>query len=237
MSRIVPAAAWRRLQWRTVPRIGPTGEFYVHHGAAGAPTLATLRAYEAWHVRNNGWSALGYNFAITGDGTIYEGRGWLAQGAHTSGRNTVSHAVVLVGDFSSARVSDAAVEALAWLTVEGHRVGALRTPTITGGHREAPGQSTSCPGNGGMDAVARARRLLTGPPRPLPPVIATPEPKENDVMTPAQEAKLDEALKLLRQRNYADDSRRIRLSIRAIGRHLGIRTSVNGKDDGSEVIT
>jgi hypothetical protein len=224
---VVRAAAWRRLNWRAVPSIPPTSEWWVHHGALGQANLATLRSYERYHVATLGWRAPGYNWAITGDGTVYELRGWLAEGGHTRNRNRISQAVLLVGDWTSGRVPEAMVESLAWLTVEGHRVGALRSPTISGGHGQAPGQATTCPGTGGLDAVARARRLLAAPPV-LP---------KDDVMTPAQEAKLDEALSLLRQRNYSDDTRRIRLSLRAIGRKLGIPTAVNGKADGTEVIT
>lgn len=135
----------------------------MHHGAAGTPDLATLRSYEHYHVVTLGWRALGYSWAIVGDGTIYEGRGWFAEGGHTSGRNRISHAVLLVGDWTRGRVPDPMVESLAWLTREGARVGALVRPQISGGHRDAPGQSTTCPGAGGMDAIERARRLLTQP--------------------------------------------------------------------------
>jgi hypothetical protein len=58
---------------------------------------------------------------------------------------------------------------------------------------------------------------------------------KDDEMTPAQEAKLDEALTLLRSQQ--DVNRRVRISIRAIGKWLHIPTSVNGKTDGTEVIT
>lgn len=160
---VVPAGEWRRQTWRPVPRINPTLEWWVHHGAAGTPDLATLRSYERYHVSTLGWRAPGYNWAITGDGTVYELRGWFAEGAHTSGRNRVSHAVLLVGDWTRGRVPDAMVESLAWLTREGARVGALVRPQISGGHRDAPGQSTTCPGAAGMDAIDRARRLLAQP--------------------------------------------------------------------------
>lgn len=186
--RIVPAAAWRRLRWGTPALIGPTDEWWVHHGAVGAPTLATLRAYERYHVANNGWLALGYNFAIGYEhdaAQIYEARGWHRAGAHTSGRNTRSHAVLLIGDWTSKRVPDEMVKALVWLTREGHRVGALRRPRISGGHLQAPGQNTRCPGAGGLDAVNRARILLSAPAN-----------IEEDVMSPAQEAKLDRAITL-----------------------------------------
>jgi hypothetical protein len=60
-------------------------------------------------------------------------------------------------------------------------------------------------------------------------------PPVEDVMTPQQEAKLDRALELLE--GQQDVNRRVRISIRAIARWLHIPTSVNGKTDGTEVIT
>lgn len=159
--KIVPAASWRRERWgRLTPLKLPVGELWVHHGAAGRPTLATLRSYERFHVRSRGWQALGYCYAITGDGTIYEGRG-LHQGAHTSGRNDRSIGVLLVGDWTSGRVPEKAVVALAGLTRSLFLSGALAKLEISGGHRDAPGQSTTCPGSGGMDAIRRARASLT----------------------------------------------------------------------------
>lgn len=190
--QVVPAGRWRRQVWRPAPRIGPTSEWWVHHGAAGTPDLATLRSYERYHVATLGWRAPGYNWAITGDGTVYELRGWFAEGAHTSGRNRVSHAVLLVGDWTRGRVPDPMVESLAWLTREGARVGALVRPQISGGHREAPGQSTTCPGAAGMDAIDRARRLLT-PPAPAPSVSASLL-EEIAAMTPAERKQLIEEI-------------------------------------------
>lgn len=62
----------------------------------------------------------------------------------------------------------------------------------------------------------------------------SPDPVE-DIMTREQEAKLDEALTLLHEQK--DVNRRVRISIRAIANWLHIPTSVNGKTDGTEVIT
>lgn len=174
---VVPASKWKLLSWRPLPSIAPTSEWWVHHGATGTANLATLRAYERYHVQTLGWSALGYNWAITADGTIYEGRGWLRQGAHTKGRNTISHAVLLVGDWSSGTVPQPMVDSLVWLTREGHRIGALKSPTISGGHRDAPGQSTSCPGAAGLEAVGRARKLLSVPVAPKEDVMADLSPE------------------------------------------------------------
>jgi hypothetical protein len=237
-SRIVPASSWRTLTWRTPSRIGPTNEWWVHHGATGTATLATLRAYERYHVLTLGWAAPGYNFAITADGTIYELRGWFAQGAHTSGRNTVSHACLLVGNWTAGTVPQPMVDSLVWLTREGHRVGALRSATISGGHREAPGQNTQCPGAGGLGAVARARLALMAsepalPPRPQPPTVAPPQ--EDDDLTPDEKKMLAEIHRALDAGKEVTAITRIRRSLRPIGKALGLTANVNGGPD--DVIT
>jgi len=155
----VAAADWRTRSWRTPSWIGQTGECWIHHGASGSATLATLRAYERYHVDTLGWYALGYSWAVTADGTIYEGRGWHRAGAHTRGRNNISHAVLLVGDWSSGTVPDAMIRSAARVIRHGRDIGALTSDCTIGGHRQAPDQSTSCPGAAGMRAVPKIRRL------------------------------------------------------------------------------
>jgi hypothetical protein len=66
---------------------------------------------------------------------------------------------------------------------------------------------------------------------PLTP-IAPPVSQEDDDLTPEQAKKLDEIHASLAGRNYADDLRRIRHSIRVIGRKLGINVNTrSGGDD------
>ena len=185
---VTPAAQWRRQQWRPIPTINrPASEVWIHHSGGGAKNFATLLNNEAWHVRHLGWRALGYSFAVNVDevrhgyGRIYVGRGWGFQGGHTGGRNHISHGILIVGGWGTA--SDAEVEAAArsivWLVEDGHRRGMTRR-VVSGGHRDAPGSSTSCPGTAGMRVVRRARELLKSP---APPV-------EEDVMNQEQDARL-----------------------------------------------
>ena len=142
---IVPASQWRTLDWRLSPTIvTPSPELYLHHGASGTSSLATLIAYERHHVLGNGWAGgLGYNFAIAA-GRIYEGRGAGRQGAQVRGRNRLSHGIVICGDYTSRDPADRDLDALVWLVRHGHEQGWWPS-TITGGHRDAPGASTACP--------------------------------------------------------------------------------------------
>ena len=60
MVAIVPARSWSRETWRPLtPMRLPVAELWVHHGATGDSSLATLRAYDRYHVRHHRWAALG----------------------------------------------------------------------------------------------------------------------------------------------------------------------------------
>lgn len=155
--------------WRLPGQIGRTGHVWLHHGAAGRPTLATLQSYDRYH-RSLGWAMLGYSWAVTGDGTIYEARGWGRAGAHTLTWNRRSHAIVLVGDWSSGTVPQAMIDACGAIIRHGIRVGALTSDVRIGGHREASGNSTTCPGAAGMRALPSVRNAVaSGRPQPAPP--------------------------------------------------------------------
>lgn len=59
-----------------------------------------VKDVEKHHVYENGWDAIGYNYWISFDGTIYEGRG-INKGAGVSGHNSHIISVGLQGDFES----------------------------------------------------------------------------------------------------------------------------------------
>jgi hypothetical protein len=92
-----------------------------------------------------GWNDIAYSFLVNHEGTIYEGRGVGIAGGHTAGHNTISHAVCLLGNFEVDRPTEAAVASLVELGRHGHAEGWWREG-FTGGHRDASGASTSCPG-------------------------------------------------------------------------------------------
>ncbi len=58
-----------------------------------------------------GWSDIGYNFLIGGDGRVYEGRGWGRVGAHTYGYNSASVAFSFIGNAQDVSPSAAALQA------------------------------------------------------------------------------------------------------------------------------
>ncbi len=136
----------------------------VHH-SAGANTSTNWNAVilSIWnfHVGTNGWSDIGYNWLITPDGTLYEGRGSNSlddnvTGAHFCGFNGNTMGVCMVGTYNSTDITAAARatlnKILAWKCCKAnipaigtalHSSSGLTLNRISG-HRD--GCATDCPG-------------------------------------------------------------------------------------------
>lgn len=86
------------------------------------------------------------SFVAGSDGYVYEGRGWLWQGAHTKGHNSKGYGVSFIGDYMSnlpsRRTMDLVRNQLAKCATEGGRL--VSNFTIHG-HRQLV--NTSCPGD------------------------------------------------------------------------------------------
>jgi hypothetical protein len=92
-----------------------------------------------------GWSDIAYSYLIDRESfEAYEGRGAGILGGHTFGRNAVSHAICVMGNFDVVPVPDELVTAIADLVRHGHQQGWWPS-MLTGGHRDV--RPTSCPGN------------------------------------------------------------------------------------------
>ncbi len=65
---------------------------------------------ESWHVKDNGWSQIAYNFGIEKDDTgklVYcIGRGLDCIGAHTKGMNEIGIGICLVGNYDLKEPTD-----------------------------------------------------------------------------------------------------------------------------------
>lgn len=167
---IVPRAAWGAQHERgSGPAPLPASEVWLHHSVTLAPDLvltdrdgdgvdddeeAAMRTLERIGEQRFG-RGISYTFAVMPTGRVYEGHGVDRVGAHTARRNSIARAVVLVGNYDTAAVPAAAVNAVAELLVHGKRAGWWKAARLNGGHQQAPGASTACPGRHGMTAVSR----------------------------------------------------------------------------------
>lgn len=140
----------------------PVG-FTVHHTAGTnnytqAQVPRILRGIQQFHVRDRGWSDIGYNYLVDKWGGIWEGRrgsyGGNPRGAHTAGLNDSLVGISLIGDYEKVRPSAAAVQRIsriiAWKSQELEldpqgtmRLKGRQRPVVVG-HRDV--NNTSCPG-------------------------------------------------------------------------------------------
>jgi hypothetical protein len=175
--KIVLRRAWAANEeiTRGTPRYTRAVSFAVVHHTAGsnaytrAQSAAIVRGIELYHVRGNGWNDIGYNFLVDKYGQVFEGRaGGIERnviGAHAQGFNTGSTGVAVIGNYSSTKISAAALHALtgllAWRLDVAHvdpsstltwrsggnpeyRLGRAVKLRAISGHRDTG--PTSCPG-------------------------------------------------------------------------------------------
>jgi len=111
-----------------------------HHPAHPSWDINDIHKY---HRDSKGWSGIGYNYFVTFDGRIQEGRG-RNQGAHTlGGWNTKSLGVSFQGDFSKQLMTDEQVDSGAELIASLIRNEGLGINDVVG-HGDL--WNTACPG-------------------------------------------------------------------------------------------
>lgn len=170
--RITTRVEWGAAAARGATRLDPArvGMLVLHHTTGTFSGPATVRAIQAFHQGpERGWADIGYSFLVAPSGEIFEGRGWLLQGAHARPHNATSIGVAYIGDGRSP-VPVEAQRALVWLADEAdRRFGRLRRV----GHRDVG--STVCPGDdlyrwwvGGAFLPAAPSEPEPEPPRPDP---------------------------------------------------------------------
>jgi hypothetical protein len=141
--RVVSRAEWGAAPARSVTRLDPSRvvAFVLHHTTGSYGGMRTVRSIQSFHQDSRGWADIGYNFLVSPDGTVFEGRGWDRVGAHAKDRNSTSIGVAYIGD-GRQPVSDAAKRAILELAAEAdRRFAGLRRV----GHRDVG--STVCPGD------------------------------------------------------------------------------------------
>lgn len=144
---IVTRAGWRADPLACpAPRIAiPTPRLWLHHTAAEQHGPEGVRQTQRFHIDSRGWSDIAYSFLVDDDGVAYEGRGAGRAGAHTDGDNSKSHAIVAMGNYDVRPPPPELEAGIVDLAVAGHRAG-WWPGQITGGHTDAPGAETACPG-------------------------------------------------------------------------------------------
>ena len=154
---------YSRQQWgaraptRVVPITVPQPRLWLHHSADDRTGPAAVADHQRYHMDARGYVDIAYSWLADAD-RIYTGRGPGVAGGHTAGDNSSSHAVCMLGNFDRRQPSDLEISSAAWAAVWAWRQGAVATPAYTGGHRDAPGATTACPGRYLYAAIGEINR-------------------------------------------------------------------------------
>ena len=138
-----------RREWKAQPARSVTQlrrdrvtHLFLHHTTGYNPDPAAwLRGIQDFHF-GRGWNDIAYSWLVDEDGDAWEGRGWLAAGAHTAGWNSRSVAVAYLGD-GGRSVPPAAIDTITILMNEADAL--FGRKLIRQGHRDVG--RTACPGD------------------------------------------------------------------------------------------
>ncbi len=131
----------------------------IHHTASpasdGGDPHARMRGMQSYHINSNGWCDIGYHFVVAQSGEIMQGRAHSDRpGAHVGGENSGNVGISMIGNYTSSTPPTVQVENMAtivqWVHEE-HDIPLNRDAVR--GHREWPGQTTSCPGDVGLEKI------------------------------------------------------------------------------------
>jgi N-acetylmuramoyl-L-alanine amidase len=114
--------------------------FIIHHSATPNGRPVDSPEIHAWH-KERGFDGIGYNYVILEDGKIEHGRPEYWVGAHTSGFNTQSIGICIIGTGLPNGLQESALHDLCFALAQ-------RYPdAVVKGHRDLAGKDhTECPG-------------------------------------------------------------------------------------------
>lgn len=162
----------QREQWGAAFKDGfgtaetPAREVWLHHSVTEAPDLeppfddehAAVRLLEEIGEKRFK-RGISYTFVVMPTGRVYEGHSVTRQGSHLANRNGIARAIVWVGNYDTHSPTRQQIEATANLLVFGKQQGWWREARLNGGHGQAPGASTACPGRWAGQRIPEVNQL------------------------------------------------------------------------------
>lgn len=179
--RVIPREKWGARPPKSRSTITlPSLELWIHHSASHFPFQPTwaqkmfrrkamefVRDIQRYHMDTKGWSDIGYSWiafpAFFGRLYIFEGRGTGVLGAHTLGHNEIAHGICIVGNFDTEKFGRATRRGLREFIDRLVTKGIVRGPRAfqpTGGHQDASGAATACPGFHVEERIPELRRPI-----------------------------------------------------------------------------
>lgn len=150
---------YRRTDWKARHANGrgrahtPAARVWLHHtaGKAGkasatvAEDMQLVRDLEAVGQARFG-SGISYTFVVTRSGRVFEGHSYDRVGTHTAKENLAGRSICLPGNYDQIQPTVRQLEAVVLLLQHGKQQGWWDSAQLAGGHRDAPGAATACPG-------------------------------------------------------------------------------------------
>ena len=136
--------------WSWVRPLNQVSFLAIHHTAG--PDTQTPQQIANFHINSNGWGGIGYHFLIAKDGTVFYVGDIGTARANVANLNEQVLGICLVGNFTSGRVpSDNQMNSahiLCDFFINHHPdLSNVNSWDAVRGHKELPGQSTTCPGD------------------------------------------------------------------------------------------
>jgi len=119
--------------------------FWLHHSVTRATADPIADARTVGRVGVQRFGRLSYSWLVHPDGTILQGQDGHV-GAHTRGQNSTSEAICCIGNFEKELPTEEMCAAVSLIV-------AVRAKPLLGGHRDAPGAATACPGRNLQSAI------------------------------------------------------------------------------------
>lgn len=161
-----------RVEWGMPGPVGPrmsrpSRGIWLHHSVTPATGSPVNDARRIANIGIQRFGRMSYSWVVHPDGTILEGQAGHV-GAHTRNQNSTSQAIVCVGNFENDPVTEEMVRSIRLLVGE--------FGPMLGGHRDAPGAATACPGRNLWARMGELSVPLVIAPVPDP----EPEPDPHD---------------------------------------------------------
>lgn len=151
---IVSRASWGARAPRCRDRTG-VRKATVHHTAGAnddrTPVPVQLRQIQAFHMNTRGWCDIAYNFLVSRDGRVFEGRGYGILGSHVANDNGDNMGINFIGTYET--VTPPLAQQIAGAKILRYLKDRAGIPLTRDGangvkgHRQRGTTVTSCPGD------------------------------------------------------------------------------------------
>lgn len=136
--------------WSWIRPLSQVNYLAIHHTAG--PDTQTPAEIANYHINNNGWGGIGYHFLIGKDGTVYYAGDLSTARANVANLNEQVIGICLIGNFTSGRTPsqeqyDSAHKLCDFFINNFPDLTNVKSWESVRGHKELPGQSTTCPGD------------------------------------------------------------------------------------------